>query len=102
MAFKVPDSKRSIAQNRFEFKVPGNRKTFSVPRAKYLTIGQVEKLSELGDNLNMTDLLALFDEPEALEAARGLDIEQLQALMEAWQEDSGLTLGESEASEQTS
>jgi hypothetical protein len=101
MAFKVPESKRSIAQNRFEFELPDGQ-TYSVPKAKYLTIGQVEKLSELGDDLNMADLLTLFDEPEAAAAARTLDVEQLEALMLAWQEDSGLSVGESSASAQTS
>jgi len=101
MTFKVPESKRSIAQNRFEFELPDGA-TYSIPKAKYLTTGQVEKLSTVGGDLTLTDLLDLFDETEAATAVRQLDVEQLQALMAAWQADSGLTVGESSASEPSS
>jgi hypothetical protein len=98
MTYKVPESKRSIAQNRFEFETPDGA-THSIPKAKYLTTGQIETLSTKGQQLTITDLLDLFDNDDAAgEAVRQLDSEQLQALMEAWQEDSGLTVGESRAS----
>lgn len=101
MAFQIPESKRSIKQNRFEFTLPDGT-TASMPKAKYLTIGQVERLSKLGTEMALTDMLELFEEPDALEAVRTLDGEQLQALMEAWQVDSGISVGESSASEQNS
>lgn len=101
MAFQVPESKRSIRQNRFEFALPDGTEV-SIPKAKYLTIGQIETLSTMGEEISLTNMLELFQEPAAAEAVRTLDAEQLQALMTAWQEDSGLTLGESSASEQSS
>jgi hypothetical protein len=99
MAYQVPESKRSIAQNRFEFSLPDGTQV-SIPKAKYLTVGQIEILSEKQGNqeVKLTDLLDLFNEPAAAKAVRTLDSEQLQALMAAWQEDSKLTLGESSVS----
>lgn len=103
MAYEVPASKRSIKQNQFQFKVPGDRKTYSIPKAKYLTVGQVEQLSSLGEKeLAITDILELLGQGEAREAVRTLDTEQLMALMQAWQEDSQVQLGESSASTATS
>lgn len=103
MAFKVPESKRSIKQNRFEFELPDGTEV-SIPKAKYLTIGQIETLTNKSgaSDVKLTDLLDLFDEPEAAIAVRSLDSDQLTALMSAWQDDSGLTLGESSASDQSS
>lgn len=97
MTYKVPESKRSVKQNRFEFELPDGTEV-SIPKAKYLTIGQIETLQTLGTEVKLTDLLDLFNEPGSAEAVRTLDAEQLQDLMTAWQEDSGLTLGESSAS----
>lgn len=101
MAYQVPESKRSIAQNRFEVTLPDGT-TFSMPKAKYLTVGQIETLSQKADELTLTDMLELFDEPESARAVRGLDSDQLQGLMLAWQEDSGIAVGESSASEPNS
>lgn len=98
MVYEVPASKRSLKQNLFEFHVPGNKKTFSIPKAKYLTVGQVEKLSSNSADVTLTDVLDLIGSGPAQEAARGLDQEQLTALMTAWQADSGIELGESSAS----
>lgn len=98
MTYKVPESKRSYKQNQFEFELPDG-KTYSIPKAKFMKTGDVEKLAARGDNaVKITDLLELFGEGPAALAARELDVEQLQALMSAWQEDSGLELGESSAS----
>lgn len=102
MTFQVPESKRSIRQNQFEFKVPGDRKTYRVPKAQYMTMGQVEALAERGDNVQITDILEILGQGDAREAVRTLDQEQLMALMEAWQEASGLTTGESSASTEKS
>lgn len=98
MTFQVPESKRSIAQNRFHATLPGG-KEFTLPKAKYLKIGQLEKLSGSADEVTIMDILDLFgDEDESRDAIRELDNEQLGALMQAWQADSGVTLGESGAS----
>lgn len=97
MTFKVPESKRSIAQNQFEFELPDGG-TYSIPKAKYLTTGQVEKLSNVKGEATLIDLLDLFGDGPASIAVRTLDTEQLQALMTGWQENSGITAGESSAS----
>lgn len=102
MTFEVPASKRSIKQNQFQFKVPGDRKTYSIPKAQYLSIGQVAELSQKGGDVQITDLLDILGQGDAHAAVRTLDQEQLVALMEAWQADSGLTTGESSASTATS
>lgn len=96
--YEVPESKRSIAQNRFEFKVPGDRKKYSIPKAKYLTVGQMEELSGNEGDITLTTVLDLVGDGAAKTAVRGLDQEQLTALLEAWQKDSELDLGESSAS----
>lgn len=102
MAYEVPASKRSIKQNQFIFKVPGDRKSYSIPKAKYLTVGQVEKFSVKGEEMDITDILSILGQGDAHDAVRELDQEQLMALMEAWQNDSELTVGESSASTETS
>ncbi|WMI34031.1 tail assembly chaperone [Microbacterium phage TukTuk] len=102
MAYEVPASKRSIRQNQFEFKVPGDRKTYRIPKAKYLTMGQIEALQEKKDEVLLTDILEMLGQGEAREAVRTLDQEQLMDLMEAWQTDSGISVGESSASPATS
>jgi hypothetical protein len=100
MTFQIPESKRSIGQNRFHAALPDGTE-FSIPKAKYLTMGQVEKLATAGTSqIDIVDILNLLgDEEQAATAIRQLDHEQLQALMEAWQADSGLSVGESSASE---
>jgi hypothetical protein len=96
MVYAVPKSKQSIKQNRFEFTLPeDSKKVYSVPLLKFLRpalILQAESISEIAF------ARMLFDEylPEAFSKID--DAEQLQALMAAWQEASGLTTGESPAS----
>lgn len=102
MTYEVPESKRSLKQNQFSFKVPGERTVYYIPKAKYLTVGQMEALSSKGEDVELTDLLDILGQGSAGKAVRGLDQEQMTALMQAWQEDSGLELGESSASTETS
>ena len=97
MAYQVPESKRSIDQNKFEFNVPGDDRTYKVPKAKYLPLGAVEKLQGQSD-VTLSDIIELFNDADAQVAIRRLDTEQLSALTEAWQNDSGVQLGESSAS----
>lgn len=96
MAFSVPESKRSIKQNRFEFKV--GTKSYSIPKLNYLPVESMESFE--GDNPTpIRGLLAACDNDAAKDALRKLDGEQIEALMNAWQEASGVTVGESSASE---
>lgn len=103
MPYQVPDSKRSIDQNKFEFSVPGDPAIYKVPKVKYLPLGQIEVLEGSAENVSLRDILDLFGEDEAAQAAvRTLDTEQLQALTEAWQKDSGIEVGESSGSTNSS
>jgi hypothetical protein len=91
MPYEVPKSKAGLKANRFEFKIDG--KVYSVPLLKNLPIDAAIKLGEGG----LANLVAAFGEHEAV--VRTLDEEQLDALTDAWAKASGITLGESSASE---
>ena len=97
MVFQVPESKRSIDQNKFEFTVPGDEKVYRVPKAKYLTLGKMDVLSGKAEEVTIADIIDLFGEDNA-EAIRTLDKDQMEALTNAWQQDSGIEMGESSAS----
>lgn len=95
MVYEVPRSKASLKQNRFEFKLPGSAKVYSVPLLKFLKPSlalQLENASELAA------ARSLFAEylPEALEHFE--DGEQLSSFMQEWAAASGISVGESEAS----
>lgn len=113
MTFEIPASKASIKQNQFEFKVPGEKKTRSLPLLKFLPIGLRGKLADAAKPIaaaqeakrepNEEDLgklgalqLELLDKysPGLVDL---LDNDQLGALLVAWQEASGVTVGESAA-----
>lgn len=94
--YQVPQSKKSIKQNRFEFKVEG--KTYSIPLLKHLPV----KAAELFENDRpIAGLLAGADSDTARDAIRSLDSDQLEGLMQAWQEASGIEAGESSASSES-
>lgn len=114
MAFEVPASKASIKQNQFEFKVPGERKMRTLPKVKYLPVGLRNKLAAAGRPIMAAKDAGRDPDPADLEVLGSLqldlleehspgvtdllDSEQLGALLIAWQEDSGITVGESQAS----
>lgn len=94
MVYEVPESKRSIDQNKWSFKVPGSETEYQITKAKYLPLGLVEKLEGKKD-VTLKDIFDMFGgDEEVREAIRSLDTEQLQNLTEAWQNDSGVQLGE--------
>lgn len=93
MPFEVPASKKSIAQNRFEFTL--DDRTYSIPLLKFATVEAAEALEE--DRTVRAVMLACETE-EAADAVRSLDGEQFNALVSAWAEASGITVPESLAS----
>jgi hypothetical protein len=113
MVYEIPASKASLKQNVFEFKVPGEKKTRSLPLLKYTPIGQRNRLAQLaapiqaaqiaGDKPAVDDLRALGTfQLELLERYSPgitdvMDDDQLAALLKAWQEASQITVGESPA-----
>jgi len=113
VVFEVPASKASLKQNVFEFKVPGERKTRSLPLMQYTPIGFRSKLERLarpiqaaqqaGKDPDTDDLRALGTmQLEMLEqyspgVTDALDDQQLAALLKAWQDASKVSVGESPA-----
>lgn len=95
MVFEVPKSQASIAQNKFEFTIPGSKKTFSIPLLKYIKPDLTVKLGEMPDVRSTRALLDHYA-PGAWELFEGND--QLDAFGAAWREASGIGLGESSAS----
>lgn len=105
MTFVVPKSKASIKQNRFDFQI-GSKK-FSVPLLKYIDGEKVDQMAEAEGKGGIAAIAAaygLFGDPgtPAGIAVRTLDQEQLEALTNAYMEASGVTVGESSASTDSS
>lgn len=97
MVYEVPAAKRSLKQNLFEFKV--GSKTYTVPKFEHLSVGVLESVETAPANA-IGPYLSVFGEANSPvgKAIRTLDKDQLTALIEAWQSDSGVSVGESEAS----
>lgn len=93
MGFQVPASKASKGQDQFEFTI--GTATFSVTKAKFVPIGELERLEVDGNAA-----LAFFGAEGTKQGAavRGLDSEQFSALVQAWNDDSEISSGESLAS----
>ena len=89
MTFQVPESKKSIKQNRFEFEVDG--KTYDIPHLKFAPVAAIEKFEQ---EQNMAGLLLTADTDAAREVIRSFDGSQLEPFIEAWQEASGVEGGE--------
>lgn len=91
--YEVPDIKKSIGQDKFEFKI--GTKTYAIPRLKLLSTRQMMDL----EKLNELEILAFIAPTKAAkDALLDLPIGALEDLMNAWREDSGISLGESEGS----
>lgn len=90
MTFSVPQSKKSLNQNRFEFDHEGT--TYSVPLMKFVPAGSMEAF-EAGKET--TGLILAADNDKTRDLIRGLDADQIEALVGAWGEASGITVGES-------
>lgn len=114
--YEVPASHASIAQNRFEFRVPGSKKTWSLPKLQYLRADQSGQLGKLTRRLYDPDT-GKVDPERDVDAAIALtelqqeivetycpglygliDQDQLSGLLAAWNEASSINLGESSAS----
>jgi hypothetical protein len=113
MVYEVPASRASLKQNLFEFKVPGEKKTRSLPLMQFTPLGYRSKLEaaarpikaaqDAGQDPATDDLRVLGSlQLEMLEKySPGLtdvmDDEQMGALLKAWQEASRISVGESRA-----
>lgn len=95
MTFEVPESKASIEQDQFKFKIAG--KPYAIKKAKFLTIGEAEALESPESSTVVLDIFGRKGTKQG-DAVRSLDQEQFSALVEAWKLDSGVGVGESGAS----
>jgi hypothetical protein len=110
--FEVPASKASVKQNRFEFKIPGEKKTYSLPLLQYLTNGLKDPLVEVmrrvaplvengngdipqEDALKLDAATKTIFETLAPGAYGSMDGEQVKAVIEAWTAASNTTVGKS-------
>lgn len=114
MVYEVPPSKASLKQNVFEFRVPGERKTRSLPLLKYTPISYRNRLAQLAQPIQDAQKAGKDPDVEHLRALGNLQIEmleryspgltdvmdddQLGALLKEWQEVSRISMGESPAS----
>lgn len=96
MAFKVPKSGRDKQRFEFELDVDGGKtETYSLPLLQFVPVEAGEYFER---GMEIHAVIAMLDNELARQAVRSLDTEQFKALMDAWQEESKVTPGESEAS----
>ncbi|ALY08860.1 tail assembly chaperone [Arthrobacter phage Galaxy] len=110
MTFEVPASQASIKQNQFEFKIPGERKGRSLPKMEFLPLGIRNRMAQAAKPLQAAEEAGRKPSDDELEAmgqvqldlleryspgvTDALDETQLSALLVAWQEASGISVGE--------
>lgn len=111
--FQVPASKASIKQNQWSFTLPTGEK-FTVPKMQYLNADIRQRMARIG-----ADLKRIIDEggkpnPQQVAELQTVQREllekyapgiytlvsddQIEAIFSAWQEASGISVGESSAS----
>lgn len=97
MPFSVPEPKSADNANRFEFTLPGDDQVWSVPLLKYLPLELAERLMVARGT---RAFLPLFGDHRAAlgKKVRTLSLDQIDALVKAWGDASGVTVGESGAS----
>jgi hypothetical protein len=112
MVFQVPESKAN--DNLFEFSIPGSEKVWALPKLQYLRASQAEELTGVTAKIRRVGAEKAKKDPALVgeisdiqrkiveQYCPGLyDLvtnDQLGALMEAWQEASTVSLGESSPS----
>jgi hypothetical protein len=96
--YEIPQSGKPDGQDTFEFTLNGH--THHLPRLKYLPIGKITALEKAGEDGQFHALLDLFGDPDTPtgKVLRSLDVVQFHSLIEAWQADSGVIVGEHLAS----
>lgn len=96
MGYKIPDWKKSIDQDKFDVETADG--TFKLPKAEYLTGRQAQRFAEADDTEG--GIYAVLDEvtPGLGTALIDVPVKYVKEMVEAWQDDSGVSLGESEAS----
>ena len=90
-------TKKSKA-NTFTYTFDG--KTITLPKFGNFPFGVIRKIRKLAEEEQFYSLLELVtkDDPETLDVIDGMYADDVVDLVTAWQEDAGVTLGESEES----
>lgn len=96
MTFEVPVSKASIDQNQWSFKMPGDRKTYKVPKLQFMRPSLMREMDTKANRIDRVYMLLEHYHPGLVDKFDGLD--QIEAFYTAWAEGSGLSVGESSAS----
>ncbi|KAA9133761.1 hypothetical protein [Microbacterium caowuchunii] len=96
MGYKIPDWKKSIDQDKFEVETPEG--VFLMPKAEYLTGRQADAFAKVDETEG--GIYAVLDDLVPGLGASLLDVplKFVKELVAEWQADSGISLGESEAS----
>lgn len=112
-AFLVPGAKAEKAENRFVFRVPGEKQDRSLPLLRHIKASYRRRLSEVSRRLKDG---SVSEDTRALARLEGESIQfeiiedccpgltdvvssdQLEAIITAWGEASGTSVGESSAS----
>ncbi|MFJ6532484.1 hypothetical protein [Microbacterium sp. NPDC091662] len=96
MGYTLPDWKKSINQDKFDVTTPDG--VFQMPKAEYLTGRQAQAFEDADSTEG--GIYAVLDDlvPGLGTALIDVPVKYVKELIEAWQEDSGVSLGESEAS----
>lgn len=112
-AFLVPGAKAEKTENRFVFRIPGEKEDRSMPLLKHIKASFRRRLSEvslrLKDENSSEEVKALSRlEAEAIQfeiiedccpgLTDAVSSDQLEAIITAWGEASGTSVGESSAS----
>jgi hypothetical protein len=91
--YEVPASKASVEQNQFKFKLPGDRKTYKVPKLQFLKPSLMRDMDGMANKIDRVYALLEHYHPQLVDKFDGLD--QVEAFYTAWAEGSAITVGES-------
>jgi RND superfamily putative drug exporter len=80
MIYQIPVSRKGLQENRFQFTVDG-RAAYDIPLPRYSPVASAEALE---DGKVLSAVLLACDSDEARSVIEGLDVDQLEAFVEAW------------------
>lgn len=97
--FRLPASKKSLAQNQFQFQLEEGGEVFSIPKLKFLKPSLAVEIEEMPLQKAVVHLFETFH-PGLFDTFE--DSDQLEAFTLAWARASGINLGESKPSSDSS
>lgn len=85
-----------MAMEKFHYEYGG--KKITLPKFSNLPFGVIRKMRKVDEADQMFMLFEETADDKSLEIIDGMTVDDVSKLMEAWQEDGGVTVGESKAS----